>query len=492
MKVINIYFFIAAVSILINVSCEKETIYSDGGATLEFSADTVLFDTVFSTFGSATKKLKIYNSYNQPIIVTSLKIAGGTASPYKINVDGRVGPEINNLRIEANDSTYVFVQVFIDPTNQNLPVLVEDSLECVLNGNYQNIKLLSYGQDVHLIHDSSMTTQTWIADKPYVVDSMLIDSNAVLTIAAGVTIYMRRNGFIWVDGRLIVNGTREKPVVIRGTRLDKSNYAPPVLYDRIPGQWSQIRFSNSSTGNKINYADIRNAQFGVVAGLLNTSGLAEVELSNCRIYNHSAVAVFGINSKVKAWNCILSNCGWSAFMCVQGGEYEFYHCTLASYPSFGQTTGYAAYILNYATEPDTGSSDPYAKKYYYGDLKKAFFGNCILFGELEEEVILSKLKDYAFEYTFDHSLLKGTTRKLNIADETRFITTKISDKAEPGFKKVDKVNYVYDFMLTRTSMARDIGSVDIANLYSKDYNGNSRTSDESPDAGAYEYIPGSE
>jgi hypothetical protein len=490
MKYSNLFFWFFCISLFSFVSCETESVKTDNSARLEFSTDTVFFDTVFTTIGSATKRLKLYNPYNQPIKLSSVKVAGGTSSPYKINVDGSAGTEVNDIRIEAKDSTFIFIRVLIDPTSQNAPILVEDSIVFNLNENVQSVKLLSWGQDIHLLRDSVIKTQTWTADKPYVVaDAILVDSFSTLTIDAGVTVFMHRNSWFGVDGKLIVNGTKEKPVVFRGDRLDEVNYGNPMPYDKIPGQWNHIRFNNSSKGNKINYTDIRNAQYGMIVGTLEKEGQAEIELSNCRIYNNSYYSVLGIKSKIKAWNCILANSGESAFMCVQGGEYEFYQCTLVNYRFFGQIDNgskCAAILMNYAVS-DTSPSGSNGKKIYYGDLKKAYFGNCILFGETADEVILSSSKDYAFEYTFDHCLIKGTNDKLNLADVTRFITVKVSDKEEPGFAKIDKTNYIYNFELTRTSLAREIGSLEIAKLYPVDYNGKSRITDENSDVGAFEY-----
>ena len=48
--------------ILLSISCKKEDdIITDSSAKLEFSVDSVLFDTVFTTVGSITKQLKVYN-----------------------------------------------------------------------------------------------------------------------------------------------------------------------------------------------------------------------------------------------------------------------------------------------------------------------------------------------------------------------------------------------------------------------------------------------
>ncbi|MEY4594407.1 MAG: hypothetical protein RIQ47_817, partial [Bacteroidota bacterium] len=53
-------------------SCKKEDFTDDPSAKLEFSTDTVMFDTVFTTVGSATEVFIVYNRQNQPIRISSI------------------------------------------------------------------------------------------------------------------------------------------------------------------------------------------------------------------------------------------------------------------------------------------------------------------------------------------------------------------------------------------------------------------------------------
>ncbi len=483
------YLFILITSIIIFNSCDPDEINTSNDLKINFSSDTISFDTVFTTIGSSTKKFKIYNSDKNAIIISSIKLSGGENSAFKFNIDGHKGPEIKNIRIEGKDSCFGFIQVYVNPNNSNSPIIIEDSIEFFLNNTKKRLYLNAWGQDIHLIRDSLLKTQTWIADKPYVLyDAVLVDSNATLTIEEGVTIYMHKNMWFGVNGTLVVNGTKDRPVIFRGDRRDYSNYYPPVPYDVIPGQWNEIRFTNSSKGNKINYAEIRNGQFGIIAGIYDKPGQAEVEISNTKIYNHGYTALFGIKARITAWNCVFANSGLATFMCTQGGNYSFYHCTFANYSAFGIKGSYAAYLRNY-TIIDSVAGDPKTKKIYYGELENAYFGNCILYGEIENVVFLDSNPNHLFEYKFENCLIKGTTDKLNISDQQRFVKTKISNKDEVGFVKIDKESYYYDFRLTRTSIARESGSIDIASQYPLDLLGNNRLEDGNPDIGAYEYIP---
>ena len=62
----------AALSLLLLIiiaSCKKEIGFiTDKNSKLNFSEDTVLFDTVFTQVGSSTKQLKIYNPFNSLFI----------------------------------------------------------------------------------------------------------------------------------------------------------------------------------------------------------------------------------------------------------------------------------------------------------------------------------------------------------------------------------------------------------------------------------------
>jgi hypothetical protein len=239
--------------------CRRDDeILTSSSAKIEFSIDTLTFDTVFTDIGSTTKIFTVYNRNNKTVNISSIRIAGPTSSFFKINVDGSYGSLIKNVEIGAKDSAFVFVQVKVDPSKQNAPLLISDSLVFELNGNTQDVKLEAWGQDVHLIKDSLLKTQTWTNDKPYVIyDYALVDSFSTLTIEAGTTIYMHRECVFAVEGKIFCNGTLEKPIIFRGDRLDNLELSNPIPYNKLVNQWDRLIIGNSSTGNKFNYTEIR-------------------------------------------------------------------------------------------------------------------------------------------------------------------------------------------------------------------------------------------
>ena len=61
------------------ISCrKKDKIDSNPSLVLNFSTDTVFFDTVFSTVGSVNQRLLVFNNNNSKIQVSSIQLAGGS------------------------------------------------------------------------------------------------------------------------------------------------------------------------------------------------------------------------------------------------------------------------------------------------------------------------------------------------------------------------------------------------------------------------------
>ena len=142
-----------ALSIIIGIgfiSCVSEEDYiRDSSVKLKFSSDTLRFDTVFTTMGSVTKQIMIYNNESKPVLLDKVSLGGGGNSPYRINIDGDTNLIARNIEIGAKDSVFIFARVTIDPTNQNNPLLVRDSIILDFNNKRQYIQLEAFGQDAY-------------------------------------------------------------------------------------------------------------------------------------------------------------------------------------------------------------------------------------------------------------------------------------------------------------------------------------------------------
>src|SRR5689334_16961675 len=84
-------------------SCQKQSFITSPNARVTITADTLRYDTLFTSTGSITQSFKIINENDQKLEVSSVTLGGGVASAYRINVDGFTGPKVDNLEIAAND-----------------------------------------------------------------------------------------------------------------------------------------------------------------------------------------------------------------------------------------------------------------------------------------------------------------------------------------------------------------------------------------------------
>src|SRR5688572_29450657 len=112
---ILLFLFVTAMVALSFSSCKKDKLLTDSGASLGFSEDTVKFDTVFTTVGSATQVFTVINSYSQPLNISSIYLATGAASYFRLNVNGTPGRSFQDVEIGAKDSIWIFVEVTVDP-----------------------------------------------------------------------------------------------------------------------------------------------------------------------------------------------------------------------------------------------------------------------------------------------------------------------------------------------------------------------------------------
>src|SRR6187431_853755 len=108
-------------------SCTKEE-FEEGRPELEFSEDTIIFDTVFTSVGSSTELFLIYNRGNKDVKLSSIRLATGENSNYRLNVDGVAGKSFTDVEIGSDDSIFVFVEVTVDPNNLTTPLIVSDSI----------------------------------------------------------------------------------------------------------------------------------------------------------------------------------------------------------------------------------------------------------------------------------------------------------------------------------------------------------------------------
>jgi predicted secreted protein len=464
----KIFKYIVAAFILglIFFSCKKETFITSKQALLNVSSDTLFYDTVFVSAGSVTQSFKIFNNNDQKLRLSKVKLIGGTTSAFKMNVDGASTIEADNIEIAANDSIYVFVQVNVNPTAANLPFVIRDSILINYNGNNKYVQLQAYGQNANFLRSKKLTGNIiWTSILPYViVGGLQIDTTATLTIQAGTKIYSHANAPFLVDGTLIINGTKQSPVIFTGDRLDAD-------YKDLPASWPGISFRPTSKNNSLTFAVIKNAYQAIVAQNLSVNTSPKLKISQCIIDNAYDAGILGINTNIYADNSLITNCG-SNMIFALGGDYQFTHCTVAAYSNiFVDHKNPVLQVSNFITQNNQTTSASL----------NAIFKNCIFWGEggnVDNEIIVLKQGTSIFNVTLDHIFYKALNDPTNAT-----ILASIKNQL-PLFDSINTSKQFYDFRFTKNANAPAINK-GVLTAFPKDLDDKPRANGI-PDIGSYE------
>ncbi len=462
------------------MACKKDNILDlDSSLYLNFSSDTIIFDTVFTTMGSITKQLRVYNHNENSVLISKIALANGTNSFYQINVDGHSGSSFSDLELAGGDSLYIFVRITIDPNLQNTPMIVRDSVLFEINGNRQDVDLYAWGQDANFILPNLAIEGLpplniianegevihWTNEKPYViVGYAVVDSSAALIIDPGTRIHFYNKSGLWIykGANIQVNGTMEDPVIFQGTRLDDD-------YGDLPAQWDRIWINESNVNSSFNHAIIQNGTIGIQVETLNESMGNKLILNNTSILNMSGWGIFSRFYDIEANNLLVANAGSSLLNLTTGGRYSFKNSTFANYFKYGVRKDPLLHLSNYFIQ-STAEGDIV----YTGVLAETYFGDCIFYGSLEDEILIDPYPgtENEFSYLFDYCLIKSTLESDLNKQNSLF-------NLDPLF--IDP--FLDDFHLDTLSPAIDKG-IFMGNNY--DLDGVLR--DENPDLGVFEYI----
>lgn len=471
--------------------CQKEKFTSDPADKLEFSTDTLRFDTVFTQLSSATRYFKIYNPHKKSIRISRIYLEKGKDSFFNLNVDGISGDEQENLEIAPNDSMYVFAEVTINPNDETNPFVITENVVFETNGNVQKVVLEAFGQNANYFPSRfgaggavglgcNGGEVVWDSPKPYVIYGVLVIDSCTLRIAKGTRVYVHgglgkfidtsgmtqryNDGFIAFvgQGKLIVDGEKDAPVIFEGDRLEPE-------FDQEPGQWTGLWLQSGTSGHSIKHCIIRNSIIGVRA-----DSAVDLTLRNTQIYNTASSGLIGVHANITAENCLFhSNTGYGIQL-EYGGNYGFKYCTVASYGVDGE-----ALRMGNALCLDETCDNFVANKL------QARFQNCILFGGRSDQISLFDRLDDPSQ--FDYQLKNCIVRVKDLLKDTAY--PDFFDHCQPCinadgqdtiFLNTDKYNFRLDtFHSIANRYAVPVPGIDM------DLDGKTRDA-LMPDAGCYE------
>lgn len=482
--------------IFILAACRKEDNFvTDTSAKLSFSTDTLMFDTVFTQIGSATRYLKIFNNNDQPIKISKITLNNTSGVIFNLNIDGISAKTFTDVQIPAKDSLYVFAEVTVNPNAplSTSPFVFNQELVFETNGNIQKVILEAWGQNANYIPNrlgkGGFATLSggnpnriinWDDPKPYVIYGVLFIDSCVLKIAAGTRIHVHgglaylpdtsvyRDGIIYVlpDARIEAQGTLEKPIIIEGDRLEKE-------FTTEPDQWAGIIIGNRSKGNIFNFTTIRNSRVGI-----RVDSAASLSIKNSKIYNTSGSGLVAAHAQVTAENCLFYGNSGSCTQLEYGGVYDFTYCTMASYGS--RNAALSANNFRCYERTQTGCIRALA---YPLSLKAT---NCIFYGSKEDEIDFIDATTgptLDFVYDFRNSIVR-VKDLLKLENHPNFLTQCKdcirADSKSKIFRKPSSSNYQLD-----TLSIAEMKALPISNILN-DIEGKLRDI-KTPDIGSYEF-----
>jgi hypothetical protein len=495
-------------------SCEpKEDLVQTSGS-LEMGADTVLFDTVFTTVKTVTKRLWVYNR-NSGAVKTNVNLTGTAGTTYSLIINGDAGPSAQDVTVRGKDSLLVLVRATLGDNGQTTAAkqfLVTDEVHFRTNGTDQNVKLVAYGQNAYFHRADIITTDIiWRTDKPHVIINspyrqgtttvnvgVYVAAGVTLRIPKGARIYLHAGAFLQVDGTLRVNddfvpgtgntdtvkATNPNIVRFQGDRLEP-------FYADVPGQWGGIVFTGTSRNNSIRYAEIKNATFGALlfnpdnAGTqhplltLNNTVIRNISGSNVSFANANASTGGGIISysgDLTATNCLFTNCGEYAVVGI-GGTYDLNSCTIANYtPAFRRETS----SLTFTNVDDNKPTNKLPTN--------VTIRNSIVWGSYEDELFLQNNGEYPFSVlnsllrTKEYQATTDAAGKPGLAAASRANIV----NQDPLFVRTTFTSSRPDYSLQATSPAVRRLSATGSTTPSRDLLNLPRLNLNSPSLGAYE------
>lgn len=469
---------VAACCVLALPSCRQEQVSYDPSLRLSLSTDSLDFGIVFTGYGTSTRRVVLRNTNQNALTIDRVLLRDGQF--FHVSVDGEAdASRWQQLTIRGGDSAFIFVRAFIDPLQQNNPLLVEDELLFRYNGNTTTLRLSAIGQDVTLLKKwEYLADQHLTADKPYLVqDTLLFRKN--LTIDAGAIFYMMNNAAIITLADVTANGTKEAPVVFRGARTD--NLFDSVPYAFASGQWQGIYLlqdaQKAANTYTFRYTDILSGNVGLFSQADVAATLPTLVMDGCRIHNMAVYGVVCINTDAAITNSEISCCA-SYGVYLQGGTHTLVHNTIAAY------FGYPYTNLNIHS---TGREDVAAV--YINNLSKSsapmqsFLYNNIITGARSQCLVLAAPLPDVYRGVFRGNYLRADTFRLPQFEQNAYAGDE--DTLFVNNHYLYREYRYYDFHLDSLSPAIGIADADVAAVYPYDRDSISRTS--SPDAGCYQH-----
>lgn len=439
-----------------------------------FSTDTLSLGTVFTEQPTVTSRFTVINPHSKQLSISDISVSGPDAACFRINVDGITGKQFADVPIRGKDSIFVFVEATLPEGAQGLSCY-EAAVDFTTNGVKNSVVLEALGQNVKRINGDVLQTDTrFTADLPYqVFDSLVVAPGATLTIEPGTTLHFHDKAMLIVRGRLVTEGTTDRPVNLCGDRT--GNVVGDISFDIMSRQWTGVFFTPSSTGNVLSHTDIRNTTQGVaVEGDGQGGAVPQLTLLNCRLHNSGSMVLESYHSSVRAVGCEFAE-GADGLVLLHGGKHLFNHCTFANNYLFAAIRGAALQFAHIYDDEETGLDDGSGLPYLEAEIT-----NSIVYG-IGADVSHGDL-------TGAQVYLRRTLLRSEGEDDDNFIECIWGE--DPLYYTV-RNDYLFDYRLKPESPAIGVADASL-NVPEARYDAYGLERVEPADLGAYVFAPPAE
>lgn len=407
--------------------------------TLDFSADTLNFDSLFVNFLSPSEILVSYNNTGHPVNVDRVWLENGEESEFEMIVDGIRSDDVTDLVIPNGDSIHLFVNLKSELRDD----FAEEYLNFQIGEEVQKILLFAKVKDAYLFRARFIRTYTSTApdsirgyyfgksgnrdttltpEKPIVFDGpIIVPEGFNLTILPGTQISFTPHKILAaqdtlppdtfaffstliVGGTLNAVGTPEAPIVFQGSRFDSA-------FLEKPAQWRGIRFTESSRDNILEHCQVKNALISIEVDSISVNNNPKLTLRRSEIRNSGAYGIwalgFDLSNSVNEFSpptILAENSSFNTakernLFILAGGKHEFYNCTFANYGIGFSRRSPQILVRNWFEDFFNPGSAVLYPTY-------TTFTNCVIWGSEEDEFVIDTLEGGPFDrLLLDHCLL---------------------------------------------------------------------------------------
>lgn len=391
--------------VILLAGCKKELTFVEQGE-LDFSSDTIYFDTLFTTFASPSERLVVSNNSGNNVLISRIYLEKETASDFELIVDGLEMNDLAGLELRDGDS----VIVFVDYRSQLMDDFARDRIVFEIGDGRQEVDIEAFVMDAYFYQNDTLQNPgnytEFGPDKPIVIDGCLwVPEGHTLKILAGTQLHFtpskdslfNLNSILKVFGTLVVEGAKGNEVVFQQTRFGER-------YEENPAQWRGIYFGANSRSNLLSHALVKNALIGIQVDFANNGPVPKLSMEYSEVRNMGAYALLGYGYSsgvtrpmIEAKNCLIHNSKEGNLLILGGGNYRFLNCTFVNYTMDFTRSSPQIIINNY--DPDQAVAFEC----------KTDFRNCIIWGTEEEEYAPDSANlANIFDVTFNNCILRTT------------------------------------------------------------------------------------